>query len=115
MAGVYCSNKDDIIYAVNGREVHLPGVPNRKADVYSTKTKEVFEYLGCFWYECPCMPNRHMPISTSEETLLTRYEETKARLEKFKNAGYTFSVCGCEFRKPLRENPGFKNELSLHP
>jgi len=41
-------NKEDIIHAGNGREVHLPGLPNVNLDGYSQKTKEVFEYLGCF-------------------------------------------------------------------
>jgi len=34
------------------------------------------------------MTNRHKPIGTAEEILLFRYEETKARPEKTKNAGY---------------------------
>jgi len=62
------------------------------------------------------MPNRHKSIGTTEETLLIRYEETKASLQKIKNAGYTgVSIWGGEFRKLLRENPGLENELSLNP
>jgi len=34
------------------------------------------------------MPNRHKPIGNTEEKLLNRYEEKKARLKKIKNAGY---------------------------
>jgi hypothetical protein len=30
---------DDVIHAGNGREVHLPGVPNVKVDGYSAKTR----------------------------------------------------------------------------
>jgi len=62
------------------------------------------------------MANRHKPIGTTQETLLTRYEETKAGLGKIKNASYTVvSTWGCEFRKLLRENPDLQNELSLNP
>ena len=63
MAGVYWSHIDDIIHAGNGREVHLPGLPNVKVDRYSPKTKEVFEYLGCFGMGVPACPiapqNKH--------------------------------------------------------
>ena len=62
--------RGDKIHAGNGREVNLPEVINVKVDGYSPKTNEVFEYLGCFWHGCPCMPNRHNPIGTTEETLL---------------------------------------------
>ena len=42
--------RDDVIHAGNGREVHLPRVPNVKVDGYSPNTQEVFEYLGCYWH-----------------------------------------------------------------
>ena len=69
--------RNDIIHAGNGREVHPRGVPKIKVDGYTPKTKEVFEYLGSFWHA-----HRHKPIGNTEETLLNRYEETNARLEK---------------------------------
>jgi len=65
----------------NGREVRLPGVPNVKIDGNCEETNEVSEYLGCFWHECLCMPNRHKSIGNLEETLENRYVETKARLQ----------------------------------
>jgi G:T-mismatch repair DNA endonuclease (very short patch repair protein) len=62
------------------------------------------------------MPNRHKSIGKTEETLLNRYEETMARLQKIRDAGYNVvSIWVCEFRKLLRENPGLENELSSHP
>ena len=82
--------KDHIITAGNGWQVHLPGVPNVKVEVYSPETKEVFAYLGCFWRGCPCVPNRHKSIGTIEETMLTRFEKRKARLEKLK-----IHLCSC--------------------
>jgi hypothetical protein len=61
------------------------------------------------------MPNRHTSIGKTEETLLSRYEETMASLQKIRGAGYiVVSIWGCEFIKLLRENPGLENELSSH-
>ena len=105
-----------VIHAGNGREVYLPVVPNVKVNGYSPKTQEVFEYLGCYWHRSSCMSNRHKPIGHIEETLLSRYEETTARLKKIENAGYNVvSIWGCEFRKLFSESPGLENELSSHP
>jgi G:T-mismatch repair DNA endonuclease (very short patch repair protein) len=102
--------RKNITHAGNGREVHLPRVPNLNVGGYCSETNEVFEYLGCFWYWCPCMPNRHRPIGNIDETLLSRYEETMARLQKIRNAGYiVVSIWGCEFRKLLCDNPGLEN------
>jgi hypothetical protein len=40
--------RKNITHAGNGREVHLPGLPNVKIDGNCAETREVFEYLGCF-------------------------------------------------------------------
>jgi G:T-mismatch repair DNA endonuclease (very short patch repair protein) len=97
--------RNNITHAGNGREVHLSGVPNVKVDGHCAETREVFEYLGCFWHGCPCMPNRHKPIGNTEETLLSRYEETMARLQKIRDAGYNVVwMWGCEFRKLTRKS-----------
>ena len=53
--------RNNVTHAGNGKEVHLARVPNVKFDVYSQEKNEVFEYLGCFWQGCPCMPNPHKP------------------------------------------------------
>jgi len=91
-------------------------VPNVKVDGYSPNTQEVFEYLGCYWHECPCMPNRHKPIGSTKETLLSRYEETTARLNKIENAGYkVVSMWECDFKKLISQNPGLEKELCSHP
>jgi hypothetical protein len=112
----YIGRDKNIIHAGSGREVYLAGVPNVKVDGYCKDTNEVFEYLLCFWHGCLCMPNRHAPIGSTNETLQNRYEETIARLQKIKNAGYNVvSVWGCEFEKLLRETPGLENELCSHP
>jgi G:T-mismatch repair DNA endonuclease (very short patch repair protein) len=107
---------NNVTHAGNGREVHLPRVPNVKVDGYCEEMIEVFEYLGCFWHGCTCKPNRHKPIGNTDETLLSRYEETEARLKKIEKDGYkVISFWGCQFRKLLRQNPSLENELSVHP
>ena len=74
--------RNNVSHAGSGMEVRLAGVPKVKDDWYCAETNEVFEYLGCFWRGCLCMPNRHKRIGNTEETLQIRYEETKARLQK---------------------------------
>ena len=66
----------------------MPGVPNVKANGNCAETNEIFQYFGCLWHGCLCMPNRHKPIGKTEETLQNKYEETKARLQKIESAGY---------------------------
>jgi len=62
------------------------------------------------------MPNRHKPIGSKKEKLLSRYEETTARLHKIESAGYkVVSLWGCEFKKLINQNPGLEKELSSHP
>jgi len=61
------------------------------------------------------MPNRHKSTGNTDETLLSRYEETQARLQKIRDAGYTVvSICGYGFKKLLCDNPGLQNELCSH-
>jgi G:T-mismatch repair DNA endonuclease (very short patch repair protein) len=111
----YIGRDKNIIHAGNGKKVHLAGVSNVKVDGYCEDTNEVFEYLGCFWHGCLCMPNRHSPIGSTNETLQNRYEDTMSQLQRIKNAGYNVSVWGFEFEKQLRETPGLENELCSHP
>jgi hypothetical protein len=107
--------RNNVIHSANGREVQLDRVPNLKVHGHCLETKDVFEYLGCFWIRCPCMPYRHEPIGNTGETLLSRYEEKMARLQKIRDAGYkVFSIWECEFKQILYENPGLENELRPH-
>lgn len=69
MAGLIPRTRNNVIHAGNGREVHLPGIPNLKVDGDCAETNEVFEYLGCFWNGCNSMPNRQNPIGKIEETM----------------------------------------------
>ena len=92
-------SRNNIVHAGNGREVHLNRIPNMKVDGYCRETNEVFEFLECFRHGCPsCMPNRHTPIGKMTETLQGRYEDTMARQQKIKDAGYNVSMWGCEFK-----------------
>jgi len=58
-------------------------------------------------------PNGHKPIVNTDETLQSRYEETQARLQKIRDAGY--KVLGCESKIHLCDNPDHKNELGSQP
>jgi hypothetical protein len=40
------------------------------------------------------MPNRDKPIGNTKERLANRYEETMARLQKIRDAGYNVSILG---------------------
>ena len=44
--------RGDVFHTGNGRQVHLPRLPNAKVDGYSPKTQEVFDYLGSYWHGC---------------------------------------------------------------
>jgi len=55
------------------------------------------------------MPNRHKATGTTEETLLTRCEETKARLKKIKNQVIQLFRPGGANLENLRENLGLEN------
>ena len=79
--------RNNITHAGNGRAVHLPGVPNMKVDGYCAETREVFEYLGCFWHGCQCTPNRHKPIGNTEETSESVRGDTSEVTEN-RDAGY---------------------------
>ena len=80
--------RNNATHSGNVREVHLPGVPNVKVGGNSEEGNDVFEYHLCFSHGCPCMPNQHKLIGNTDETLLSRYDETQARLKKIEDAGY---------------------------
>jgi len=71
--------------------------------------------LGAFGTGVDVCPIDISPSATRKK-LLNRYEETQARLQKIRDAGYkVISIWGCEFRKLLCDNPDLKNELCSHP
>jgi len=48
-------------------------------------------FVGCHWHGCPCQSFRDV-ITTNEDTLAARYEQTMARLEQITRAGYLDKV-----------------------
>jgi hypothetical protein len=84
MVGVHGRTRNNVTHSDNGRQVHLRGLQNWKVDGYCAETNEVFEYLGCFLYWFTCMPNRHKSIGKTDETEVSRFEETIAKLKKIK-------------------------------
>jgi len=69
-----------IMHARNGREFRLPELPRHSDDGYCAETRTVYEFLGCFWHGCKCLPMRdHKTLD--EDKLAERYEKTMARIE----------------------------------
>jgi hypothetical protein len=59
---------------------------------------------GAFGMGVFAFPIDPKPIGKTDEILQKRYEETRARLQKIENAGYTVHwISGCEFRKLARK------------
>ena len=79
--------RDDVIHAGKGRVVHLPGLPNVKVDGYSPKTREVLSICVVKAWLSMYAQSANL-IGNTEETLMCRHEETTARIQKNKNAGY---------------------------
>jgi len=77
-------------------------------DGYCAETRTIFEFLGCYYHGCKCQPFRDGKTLESGETLAERYEQTLARIEQLKSAGYTVKVqLECEFEGAdnLRTHP----------
>ena len=98
--------KNNITHAGNGREVHLPGVPNVKFDGYCVLTTEVFENLWCF-----CTSVNIYPIDICPSPTLKLCWVGKRRRKRDYNKHEKSSV----FIKSLCDNHDLKNKLSLTP
>jgi hypothetical protein len=95
-----------IMHGRNGSEYRLPDIPRLSVDGFCSETKKVYKYFGCFFHGHTCLHYRDIP-TMGGDTLYQRYEQTMARLEQIKNAGYQVEVqWECEFDK---------NILPLHP
>jgi hypothetical protein len=52
------------------------------------------------------------PIGNTDVILLSRYEETHTRPQKYETLAINmFRSGGCDFKKLLRDNPDLKNEI----
>ena len=80
----------------------------------TVQTRQVFEYLGCFWHGCQCKPNRHKPIGNTDETAESVWGDTSEFADN-KWRWLVVSIWGCEFIKLLCDNSGLQNELCSHP
>jgi len=76
-----------IMHTRNGREYRLPELPRFSVDGYCPETRNIYEFLGCFFHGCKCQPFRdHETIN--EDTLAEGYERTMTRIEQITRAGY---------------------------
>ena len=86
-----------IMHARNGREYRLPELPRFSVDGYCAETRNVYEFLGCFFHGCKCQPFRDHK-TMNEDTLAECYDRTMSRIEQITRAGYQVKVqWECEF------------------
>ena len=89
-----------VIHDSNGNEVC-------KVDGYEPTTKTIYQYHGCKWHGCTCLPNR-----TNADK--NRYVTTKGMENFFKGRGYNVvSVWECE--KPRKKKVFFNIEFIPYP
>ena len=78
-------------------------------DGYCAETRTIYEFLGCYYHGCNFQPFRGVKTLASGEMLAARYEQTMARIEQLKSAGYAVKVqWECEFE-------GANDDLQRHP
>jgi len=80
-----------IWHARNGREYRPPELPHYSVDGYCAETRTIYEFLGCYYHGSKCQPFRDVKKLANGETT-ERYEQTLARIEQLKSAGYTVKV-----------------------
>ena len=91
----------------NGREFRPPELTHYSVDGYCAETRTIYEFLGCYYHDCKCQPLRDVKRLTSGETA-ERYEQTLARIEQLKSAGYSVKIqweCEFEGADDLRTHP----------
>jgi hypothetical protein len=99
-----------IRHARNGREFKPPELPHYSVDGYCAETRTVYEFLGCYYHGCTCQPFRDVKM-LSDETLAERYEQTLARIQQIKRAGYRVKcMWECQF-----DESQIAPELLAHP
>jgi G:T-mismatch repair DNA endonuclease (very short patch repair protein) len=84
-------------YARNGREYRPHELAQYSVDGYCAETRTVYEFLGCYYHGCKCQPFRDVEILGGDK-LAERYEQTMARIDQIKRAGYrVINQWECEF------------------
>jgi len=105
-----------IQHARNGREYRPPELPHYSVDGYRAETRKIYEFLGCYYHGCKCQPLRDVKTLASGETLAERYEQTLARIEQLKIAGYNVRVqweCEFEGADDLRTHPIVRHDQMI--
>jgi len=102
-----------IQHARNGREFRPPELRHYSVDGYCAETRTVYEFLGCYYHGCTCQPFPDVK-TLGGDTLAGRYEQTLARIELIKRAGYHVKIqweCKFDEAKIVEQKP----ELLVHP
>ena len=102
-----------IMHARIGRGYRLPELPRFSVDGYCPETRNIYEFLGCFFHGCKCQPFRDHE-TMNEVPLAECYERTMSIIEQITRAGYQVKVqWECEFdaSKIIEQKP----ELLTHP
>ena len=83
-----------IQHARNGQEFRPPELPHHSVDGYCAETRTIHEFLGSYYHACKCQTFRDVKTQASGKTLAERYEQTLARIEQLKRAGYQVKISG---------------------
>ena len=97
-----------IQHARNGREFRPPELPHYSVDGYCAEIRTIYEFLRCYYHGCKFQSFQDVKTLASGERLAERYEQTLARIEQLKSAGYTVKVrweCEFEGADDLRTHP----------
>jgi hypothetical protein len=96
-----------IQHARNGREYRPPELAQYCVDGYCAETRSLYEFLGCYYHGCKCQLFRDVK-TLGGDTFAERYEQTNARIEQIKQAGYRVII---QWEYEFDERP----ELLVHP
>jgi len=81
-----------IKHACNGRECRLPELPHYSVDVYSSETRKIYEFPGCFWHGCVIYQPFRYITTMNGGTLAESYERTISQLEQITRFGYQVKI-----------------------
>ena len=82
----------------NGRQFRPLELPHYSVDGYCAETRTIYEFLVSYYHGYKCQPFRDVKTLACGETQAERYEQTLARIEHLKSAGYTVKLrWECEF------------------
>jgi len=85
----------------NGRKYRLQELPHFIVDGFCLQTRNVYEFLSCYYHGHNCQPYRDY-CTRRWGKLAERYERTVMRIEQIRSAGYHLEVqCECEFDEEI--------------